>query len=538
MKIGFENILFPGKEPPLKLPSAAEMAAFDRATIDAGISSPELMEKAGSAIFQAFSKILKSDTGGGKTVILCGPGNNGGDGLVLARLLITSGIRPVVIAAGAKRYSDDHALMARRLKDAGGEILLFSAGDDKHPYVNEVPVAEAGDSLVTGLVSGSAFIIDALLGTGQKNAPSGNIAPLCRIAAGSAGVKISIDVPTGIDADTGYCHDPAIKADRTLSIELIKRGMLQHPAREACGVIEVLPIGIDTTGPCGFSITATGNPPLNLNRKTSGHKGDFGTVFVVGGSYNMPGAPVLSASAALRSGSGLVTLTRLKDPPPVEIMPELMLFHLKEPGGHYTEAHLDEVLKRAVKADAVVTGPGMGQEKDSAGFLKGFLAGLVKEGIKGVIDADALNLIATDGSIAEGVDFSGFVLTPHPGEAARLLGCSTAEVQRDRYSAARLISEKFNAAVLLKGASTVIYGSGSGYVNLTGNPFMATAGAGDVLCGVIASLIGQGLCPLSAAACGAWIHGTAGDVAAGDRTPVIASDIIRAIPDAFLQVNG
>lgn len=525
---------------PNKLPSAAEMAALDAATISSGTMSQELMERAGLAISEVVGSRFTGSQGAIKKVlILCGPGNNGGDGFVVGRILRERGAAVKLILVAGQRFSPDCVEQAGRFEGAGGEILLFRS-ESSGPAGCSPKMVSASDART--LIAEAELIIDALLGVGQRNAPRGAIKELLELADDSLvnrvareedkAVVIAVDVPTGIDCDTGEVFDPHITADLTVTIQLIKRGMLQSPALETCGEIQVVDIGIETSGACEFALLTGESLPEGPKRTRDIHKGGAGRILIIGGSETMLGAPLLSAIGALRSGSGHVFVTR----PQCEMAGwacsrPLEVIDLPLTSSELSIDDVEGVLLRASQMDAVVIGPGLGQSGKTSEALFAILARLRQASCKVVLDADALNILAT----SPGYHLkSDWIVTPHPGEAGRLIDLSPERVQQDRFAAAREAANRLRCTVVLKGASTVIYSGARGWVNSSGNMWMATPGSGDVLAGIIGALAGQGMEPAEAAQRGVYLHGRAGDLAhAAHKGPIIASDIANKIPEAF-----
>lgn len=522
-----------------KAPSAAEMQSFDRATIEAGVAGAMLMERAGSAVALRLKSLFPDRKQ--PFLFLCGPGNNGGDGFVAAGKMLRAGYRNVVVLlAESERYSGDLVRERDAYSAQGRPVFLFSESPGKgNGSITRIGSERLGEFLQPGTV-----LVDSLLGTGQRAGLRGSVRALlealdsCSERVPTA--KVAIDVPTGIDADSGQVFSPHFEADATIAIELIKRGCLQYPARSACGEIYVESIGIDTTADCEFSILMGGVLPLPPERPEDAHKGQAGRILVIGGSLNMPGAPHLAGYAALRTGSGLVTVSQLERAVKAPLFPELILLTLEGQACSLGEQDAGLLQEHAERADCVIIGPGLGREEGARRLVWRLVESLGPKGKPLVIDADGLNSLAGHASGIAAFDLTSAVLTPHPGEAATLLGWETPDVQADRYGAAReLFVRSGAAAVVLKGASSIVYGEPGGFINLTGNPFMATAGSGDVLSGIIASLIGQGIPGLEAAKLGVFVHGLAGDRAHGlAGGPIVASDIISSLPLVLWERNA
>lgn len=481
-----------------RLYRAEQVRDLDRLVIQAhGVAGYELMNRAGLAAFRALRARWPEAR---KLTVCCGGGNNGGDGYVIARLAREAGLAVELIALKApSELSGDAATAAAEWQAVDGIV------------------ADA-ERLLSGEV-----IVDALLGTGLDRAPAGDYARLIQRINDSARPVLAVDVPSGLNADTGMPLELAVRADVTVTFIGNKRGLYTGQAGYWCG--QRLFFDLDTPAAIHDAIEADarllsvadlrhGLPP----RRADTHKGDLGHVLVIGGDTGMAGAPVLAGRAALRTGSGLVSLaTRAEHAGFASGMQAELMAH----GVESLDA-LDILIDRA---DVLALGPGLGHSDWSRAIWQRALSC----GRPSVMDADALNLLAViDDSPAP----SRAVLTPHPGEAARLLGCSVADVQSDRFGAVRSLTERYRAVVVLKGHGTLINEpEGVLAVCPYGNPAMASAGMGDALTGVIASLLAQGLKPFDAACCGVLAHALAGDAASGGCRQILASDLIERLAD-------
>jgi ADP-dependent NAD(P)H-hydrate dehydratase / NAD(P)H-hydrate epimerase len=462
---------------------------LDRRAMALGVSGESLMQAAGRAVWRETRSFP------GTVVVLCGPGNNGADGFVVGRLARAEG-RPVVCVQALDRLTADAARERDWFVECGGKVI---GPQEEWP--------EPG------------VIVDALLGTGARPGLEGAIVGLVARCAGLP--VVSVDVPTGVGADTGEAPGPHVRAAVTVTFGLIKPGLFLREGLEAAGrvVVESLlypeQLLEQPTGLCWADENVV--RPLLPARSRSAHKGSAGRVLVVAGSEGMPGAAVLAALGAFRGGAGLVrcvsssgVLAAL-----VARLPEAL---------HAADAELPDLL---AEAGAAVVGPGLGTDVRARNLVAGVGAALCPI----VVDADALSLIEALPREA----LSRSVLTPHPGEAGRLLGRSAAEVQSDRLGAAHALVETFGCPVVLKGARTLVAAPGvPTAVVPTGNPGMATAGSGDVLAGLIGSLLAQRCSPPEAALLGAWLHGAAGDLAATKTGSIglLATDIASQIPAA------
>ena len=453
----------------------------------------QLMNRAGA---RAFATLMARWPETRAITICCGGGNNGGDGYVVARLALESGLGVQLIAMKSpEELSGDAARAARDWQQSGGRI-------------------EPADERLRGDV-----VVDALLGTGLDRPVGDDYARLIEHINDAGHPVLAIDVPSGLSADTGMPQGISVRADVTVSFIGRKRGLFTGQAGRWCGERVFDDLAVPE------SIYASVEPDAELlssihldkwlpPRAADTHKGDLGTVLVVGGNDGMAGAPVLAAQAALRTGSGLVHVaTRAAHATlAASVQPEIM--------GHGVE-ELDELKSLLEAADVIALGPGLGRN-DWAGAL--WRRTLAREQPL-ILDADGLNLLA-DWPMKR----DDWILTPHPGEAARLLGSTVPEVQADRFAAVRELAERFGATVVLKGhGSLVADPQGRVAVCPFGNPAMASAGMGDALTGIIASLRGQGLDEFDAACCGVLVHALAGDRAAVNRRQILASDLIDSL---------
>lgn len=486
----------PNPDPQTALYTTAQVRGLDRATIGGGVPGIELMERAARAALE----VLRRRWPAARTLcVLCGPGNNGGDGFLLAALARAAGLQAHV-AALSDRASGDAALARERCVREGGEVVRAGA---------TLPEADV--------------YVDALFGSGLNRAPREEAARLVTALNAQSAPVLALDVPSGLDSDTGVAFDPCVHAAATVCFVGWKRGLFtgQGPAR--CGdrvlaTLEVPASAYATQVQDATILSARALPP----RPRDGHKGRYGHVLAIGGDLGMGGSVRMCAEAAARVGAGLVSIaTREANVGPIlTARPELM------PHGVHVPRNLEPLIERA---SVLAVGPGLGQDDWGRGMWQAGLAA----GKPVVLDADGLNLLAlAPQALPERV-----VLTPHPGEASRLLGRAVAEVQADRFAAARALADKFRAVVVLKGSGSLIADPAGRIAACPwGNPGMASGGMGDVLTGVIAGLLAQGLDGWEAACIGVGIHARAGDLAAraGERG-LLASDLF-----AYLRalVNG
>lgn len=501
--------------------TAQEMRAVDAAAADHGMPASVLMENAGNALADA---ALKLAAPGGRFLVLCGMGNNGGDGLVAARKLSALGRTVNVELMGlAEALDGDPARNHKALKASG------------------VSIAKTPDDLPVGP---GDVVIDALLGTGLSRAPEGKYADaIGRISVWRAsGAKVvSADLPSGLQSDTGAPMAPCVTADVTLSFGFLKLGEAIEPGASRCGAIEVVDIGIprgahSVLGDPAVFLLEEGDVKGRLHeRKPDAHKGSFGHVLVVAGSWGKTGAAALSGIAALRAGAGLVTVATRPEAlvPVMQHAPELMGVELLNEGP-LGLGDLNALLDAADGKAAVVFGPGIARGDETGKLIAAFLEELT---IPCVLDADGLN--ALEGQLdVLGKAKGDLLLTPHPGEMSRLTGRTVVEIQKDRIGAARSLAKERQIVVLLKGARTVIAREdGNVFINPTGNVGMATGGTGDVLSGICGALFAQGLSSEDTAVTGAYVHGLAGDLVAQRRGKMglIASDLLGGLGEVWVR---
>ncbi len=510
------------------LVSASQMREMDRKTIeDFGLPGMVLMETAArGAIDALYAQVpgLASKS----IAVFAGKGNNGGDGFVMARWLLAQG------AANVRVY-----LLANR-EDIKGDArtnleLLYKMG---------APVIELPDQAAFGKkkksIASHGVWIDAILGTGLASPLEGYFKAVVEFLNQQPGVKFAVDIPSGLFADTGQ-GGVVFKADATATMGAVKIGMAQEPGASLCGKITVVDIGIpphvtQSVKPDTFLLSRQNAAQMLPRRDLAAHKGNTGHVLVVAGSPGKTGAAALAANAAMRAGAGLVTVATPKSLGPVAeaLAVEPMTLYLPETGDHFLGEDAAKPLLAALEGKvALALGPGLGTGKQTE-KLVGIL--LEKAKIPIVADADALNCLAKNPGILKKVK-APVILTPHPGEMARLSGLSTGQIQSDRIQCARDFAVANKVHLVLKGARTVIaHPDSTVFVNPTGNSGMASGGMGDVLTGVIAAFIAQGCPPENAARLGVYLHGLAADSLYETKGPFgyTASDVGHALPGAIL----
>lgn len=551
-----------------------QMQAAEKAANAAGLSYEQMMENAGHAVAEAIAS--RFDISGVRVLILAGPGNNGGDGLVAARYLSQLGATITVYAW--KRQVDGDKNWA--LLDAAGVEKI--SGGDKDSSIR-----------LAHLLDESGVIVDALLGTGVSRPLEGSLAelldqtkavvtarrsmaegPLVEPARPVAEVEfgpavVAVDVPSGLNSDTGAVDPHTLAADLTVTLAAVKKGHILLPGPEVVGQLLVGDIGLaDDYYPADLTLemaTSAKVAAMLPARPISAHKGTFGTALLVAGSMSYTGAAILAGQAAGRSGAGLVTLA------PPQVIHGIVASRLAEatyiPLPHAEGAIAPEAARllqaKLADADALLIGPGLGQAVPTVTFLKELLSGKAAEPQRPVgfrqagaetlaknkaanllppliLDADALNILAMQDEWWQLLP-AECILTPHPGEMARLMGSTIKEVQARRLEVAAEMAAQWGQIVLLKGAHTLIAApDGRTMVMPFANPALAKAGSGDVLAGTIVGLRAQGLGAFEAAVAGAYLHGLAGELARESlgATAVIAGDLIGFLPLAIREVCG
>ena len=486
-----------------------------------------LMETAGLAVAQA---VMERVPEGGRVLIVCGSGNNGGDGYVAARHLAMAGRVPVVWCVASLAEVRGDARSAREAMERSGICPVC--------LVEEEELPEARSAL--GQISA---VVDGLLGIGFSRAPEGLFRALIGLVNELDAPVYAVDLPSGVDGSTGRCPGAAVQADVTVTFQCVKPGHLLEPGRAKCGEVRIAPISLcrDYQPPEGVVLSRwlRSDDLFSLlpKRPEDCHKGDFGRALLIAGSEGFSGAAILCARSALRAGTGLLTVALPKGIAPAlwSALPEAMSVALEqeERGISPQAAPVIEELLRS--RDCAAFGPGVGRGEGA----KEALLALLQSGLPAVIDADGLTILSKDAE-AQSLLGETHILTPHPGEMARLLGCSIEQVQDNRLETARRFAEEQQVILVLKGSKTVVAAPGQTLlVNTTGNPGMATGGSGDVLAGMIASFIAQGMEPYRAAMCGVHLHGLAGDAAAHriSQHAMLPSDLLEELGGLFLRLE-
>ncbi len=509
----------------VRILTAQEMRNVDQYAISTvGIPGPVLMESAGRSVF---AEILKREGPlGGKSIgVLCGNGNNGGDGFVIARYLQLNGATPWVLRFGKGRpKGKDAELNLSILEKMGIQPTEIQQASDLDAWEERIRSAD--------------ILVDALFGTGLERSLEGVYASAVKFVNQSKSQVYAVDLPSGLHTDSGEAMGAAIRADVTVTFGMSKRGFYLNSGSDLAGDVVVADISLadawadETQASRVFEIDPARFQSAFPKRQENTHKGTYGHLLVVAGSAEKSGAAVLSSKAALRAGAGLVTLAVPESAQSIvkSQLVEVMTEPLPEgPGGSLGESALNRLKDLSKGKDAVVVGPGLVLHHELGSLLTEWLKTLE---IPVVIDADGLNALAPLISTLSPV-LKHAILTPHPGEMSRLTGLKTEEIQKDRIEIAKRSSQTWQTTVVLKGAHTVVsFPNGDVYINPTGNPAMATAGMGDVLAGMTGSFLAQGISREEAALAAVYLHGLAGDRVAArtEGRGLLASDLIEELP--------
>ena len=520
----------------LKVVTAARITALEQESERQGTSTDTLMENAGLAVAD-YARRRMGGAAGENIVVLVGPGNNGADGLVAARHLRRWGAQVTACLLTRRPEVDPKLDLARNY----GVAVLDMAGG-------------SGMDELEDLLARSRLVIDSVLGTGRSRPLQGVVREaLLQVTAArnrSRGpILLALDLPTGLDSDTGTVDEAVPVMDATLALGFPKAGLLAFPGAERVGQLVTLDIGLpDGVGQDDVPLELLTSDWVGSQltpRRLDSHKGSYGHLLVVAGSRNFVGASCLAARAAHRAGAGLVTLATPRSVYPLVASQLTETIHLPLPEDEEGRIHPDaaRVLREVLpRYDALAVGSGMGLSDGAEKFIESLLLSGTSPGMPVLVDADGLNCLARLPNWWERRSGS-LVLTPHPGEMATLTGLSTAEVQGDRVGAARRWASEWQAVVVLKGAFTAIAeparpvldgGQGDSLVRLSpfANPGLASGGTGDVLTGIIGSLLAQGVAPFDAASCGVYLHGQAAEAITSSQGPtgLLASEVTEALP--------
>lgn len=497
----------------MRIATAEQMRRMDQVTIrERGVPSTELMERAAAALAQAALELAGGAPG--RAVCFCGPGNNGGDGVACARLLRQAGleVRCVLVGRREKMTADTRA-METRLAEVGVALEPFAPDD----------------GALAAWCRTANVLVDAVFGIGLHSDVRGDALAAIRLMNDSPAPVAAADLPSGVEADTGKVLGEAVRAARTVTFTLPKAGHYVGKGGLCTGALTVAEIGIPNELVDGedYPVRTVEDADVSLPlRPRDAHKGDFGRVFILAGSEGYTGAPVFAARAAVRSGAGLVFLAVPREIYPIAAVKcdEAMVSPLAETYG--------DVLNRARACDAVLLGPGLGRHPRTERLIRSLL-----EELEGpvVLDADGINALEGHIDVLDSRRDRFTVLTPHDGEFARLGGDLS---DGDRLGTARAFAAEHGCCLVLKGHRTITaFPDGTAFVNTTGNPGMAKGGSGDVLAGLVLSLLGQGLPPGRAVPLAVWLHGAAGDACARElgEYGMTPSDLVAALPRIIQQ---
>jgi ADP-dependent NAD(P)H-hydrate dehydratase / NAD(P)H-hydrate epimerase len=515
--------------------TAEQIARVDHEAIQMlGLPGAVLMETAGRSVVEAISS-FPGTSEKSRPVILCGKGNNGGDGFVVARYLHDC----------VKEEGFPKVFLCGKLKDLKGDAAVM-AGVAVNVGVQVIELSEEGSlDELSGALAQADMAVDALLGSGAGGAPRGLIARVIELLAGYDFPKVAIDCPSGVEMDTGQIAGQVVNAALTVTFGCEKIGHRLFPGRSCCGTVEVADIGfskkaLQAAGCSMFATEAEDISCLLPSRRQDTHKGDYGKLLVLGGSTGLTGAAVMTCESALAAGVGMVTagvpgsLNQVFETK----MTEAMTRPLQDNNSGSIQAEaLDEVLALLDSdMDVLALGPGLGRDPGTGQFVLKLAERLNKPV---VIDADGLNAFESKADALGAIE-GPVVITPHPGEMARLSGLDTATIRKYPINVSRDFAKEHKLVVVLKGSPSVVAEpSGRIVINPTGSAALAKAGSGDILTGILAAFLAQGLEVFEAAYCACYIHGLAGDIAAqslGERS-VNASHLLQTIPQALLEIS-
>lgn len=500
----------------------------DRAVTDGGIEHTKLMENAGTSVFRFINDRLGVNN---KSVaVVCGRGNNGGDGFAVARRMLDGGAKVRVLLALGMPTTEDAYKFLEESEAAGIRTLSYVEENDRQEFQKTIASAD--------------IIVDAIFGVGFHGTVSDSLKEVIDMINNARGTVVSVDVPSGVDSDSGEVAGPCVQADYTVTFSTRKPGHVIYPAVDYCGRVHVATIGIDEhviqeqehhISTIDYSAVKACFPARARNT----HKGTFGKLLCVCGSLGMAGSATFAGKAAVMSGVGMVEMAVTKEVYPIVaanlVDPVYILLESSE-AGTISARSIPLILERMKGATAVMIGCGMGKGKDVTEVVEAVIR---HAEVPIIIDADGLNAIKDNLGVL-GEAKAPIIMTPHPGEMARLVGKTNDEVQSQRLEVASSFAMTFGVYMVLKGANTVCaMPDGRILINLTGNPGMSKSGSGDVLAGLLGSLLAQGMNPEDAAACAVHIHGRAGDKAAEDYSQhsMTANDIIIEFSDIFADIE-
>jgi NAD(P)H-hydrate epimerase len=506
--------------------SAAQIKELDRRAVEEGVPEATLMETAGGAVAEMIQRRYTVH----RVVVVAGKGGNGGDALVAARRLHEAGIEVRAFTLTPLNALSPLTRERAELLSEEAPAALSVLSDELAGFREELSRADC--------------VIDGLLGIGVDRPLKGRYAEVVRAINQAEALQVAVDLPSGLPSDHGVPLGEAIHADLTVCMAAYKPAHLLYPAREFCGEIEVVPVGYpprvkESVRPLAHAVERDWVRTHLPVRAPDGHKGTFGRVLIIAGSTGMSGAAILCAKGTLRAGAGLVTLAAPSVLNPIlEVaLPEVITLPLPDENGHLAGKAIEEIGPALNRTDIVAIGPGLSRDPAVGGFVREILSRVT---VPLVIDADGLFPLASHLDLLNSLA-GRVILTPHPGELARLIGRSSEEIDRDRIEVVRTFASEHGVVLLLKGRPTAIgTPEGAVYLNPTGNTGLATGGSGDVLTGIIAGLLAGGASLADAAILGAFIHGHTADYLSRDRAErsLIPSDLIDALPLALAEVEN
>lgn len=504
----------------MKVLNCAQSKELEQSAVRSGMQYLEMMENAGASAVRFLRK--KFSLAEKRVVILCGKGNNGGDGFVAARHLSELGAKVIVVVVEGLPATEIAQTMYSRLNNTAAKVVSYYQDPE----------------MIRPMLSSADFILDAIYGTGFHGSVPENLFPLYSAIAQSKAVVVALDIPSGAVCDTGAVDGKCVEADYTISFSTLKAVHLLQPALSYCGQVVVVPIGIDAAlinrQPASLEVTELDEVKTMFQpRNPESNKGDYGRLLSICGSEGMAGAAVLSGSAALRCGAGIVEAAV-----PRAIYPIAAAGLTEAVFTLYDTVNFEEKLLASLnRSSACLIGCGIGTEPMAQAC---FDLVLKNAQVPLIIDADGINLLAENINKLEAVK-APVVLTPHPGEMARLLKTTAADVQAHRLDYAKQFAREHHVILVLKGAGTIIAEpNGMAHLNMTGNAGMAKGGSGDVLSGMIASFAAQGMEPVKAAVAAVYLHGMAGNLCAKkySRTAMLPTDMISVLPKIFLELES
>ncbi len=496
--------------------------------VQSGMDHIKLMEAAGNAVGRFIHE--KYGISGKSIAVLCGAGNNGGDGFMAAKKLLENGAKVCALQVDGMPRTPDAIDMYGRAERAGVMIVDCASEEDQEK--------------IDRLISEAEIIVDAIYGLGFHDEMPEPVAELVRKVNLAVAEVVAVDIPSGVSGDSGQIASVCVKANHTVTFTAMKPGHIIFPGAEYCGSVHCVQIGIEESVAEAMAPRVAAVDYQNVRlcfsaRKQNTYKGDYGSLLAVCGSYGMVGAAVLAGKAAVQSGVGLVRMVLPESIYPIAAgqLLDAVYYPMKAAEeGTLSIDDCDRILELAARQKACLVGCGMGCSADT----KEIVGRLILESpVPLVIDADALNVLADDVYLLKEAK-SPIIITPHAGEMGRLTNADADTVQKRRLALATEFAAEFGVYVVLKGANTIIAApDGTSRVNLTGNPGMAKGGSGDVLAGIIGSLLAQGMSPADACECGVYIHGAAGDRAAEQYShhAMTPMDIILELPGVFLDIE-